>query len=483
MASLCRSVPILALPILLAAAPATGPTTSPASPAADRRTFDLRPEPPPTPALRYRLVTDPADAWPGNAAVTYLQAAVALGNRDDDHIDKAFDADAAHDAAAFEAAVAPLIAEQNVFDLLATAARQDRCEWETPVREQGIRSLVPELNWLRVLAQLVDLRGRHELKTGRPGEAVETLRLGYRLAAAADRDAFLVSGLVSAGLTAEMDRAVAELMNRPDAPNLYWALAGLPRPTASLRHAMAGERLDWAVISPTLTRRGGGGGGPVEGTPEDWEAIERESHEYVAVLRKSWASFTPAATPRPAWQALDAATAESLRPAAVAYYAATRHVDPAVAERLDPRAVAATYLIGQDAVAADEVFKLVPLPYPQLLPRAADLPARLARMGITAPTPFIVDMPSLGRACRTFARTDREVAALTAVEALRSYAADHGGRLPDGLSDVTDTPVPDNPVTGRPFEYRLDNGTATLADHSPLLADRPLEYTVRVRQP
>ena len=42
--------------------------------------------------------------------------------------------------------------------------------------------------------------------------------------------------------------------------------------------------------------------------------------------------------------------------------------------------------------------------------------------------------------------------------------------------------MPDNPVTGKPFEYRVDDGVATLGDHDPLTG-RPLEYTVRIRRP
>jgi hypothetical protein len=70
------------------------------------------------------------------------------------------------------------------------------------------------------------------------------------------------------------------------------------------------------------------------------------------------------------------------------------------------------------------------------------------------------------------------MAALTAVEAIRSYAAANG-RLPDTLDEITETPVPLNPVTGAAFEYGLDGGEAVIRDTQS--ADRPLEFRVKLQ--
>jgi hypothetical protein len=53
------------------------------------------------------------------------------------------------------------------------------------------------------------------------------------------------------------------------------------------------------------------------------------------------------------------------------------------------------------------------------------------------------------------------VALLRHVEALRLYAAAHGGALPRQLSDVG-VPLPPDPFTGQPFRYELDGPTAHL---------------------
>ena len=43
------------------------------------------------------------------------------------------------------------------------------------------------------------------------------------------------------------------------------------------------------------------------------------------------------------------------------------------------------------------------------------------------------------------------------------HAAANGGKLPATLSEVKVVPVPTDPGTGRPFEYRLDGNAATVS--------------------
>lgn len=51
-----------------------------------------------------------------------------------------------------------------------------------------------------------------------------------------------------------MDECIAQLMSRPESPNLYWALSELPRRQAIFRRSLDGER-QWALTSiPNLAR-------------------------------------------------------------------------------------------------------------------------------------------------------------------------------------------------------------------------------------
>ena len=62
---------------------------------------------------------------------------------------------------------------------------------------------------------------------------------------------------------------------------------------------------------------------------------------------------------------------------------------------------------------------------------------------------------------------DRNIAAVRVIEALRMHTAAHGGELPDKLSDATESPIPDDPGTGKPFEYQSDGESATLISRIP----------------
>jgi hypothetical protein len=75
-------------------------------------------------------------------------------------------------------------------------------------------------------------------------------------------------------------------------------------------------------------------------------------------------------------------------------------------------------------------------------------------------------------------RIDQRLALLRCVEALRLYAAGHGGRLPAQLADVP-VPVPHDPVTGKPFRYKLDGDTATVRGSPPRGMEKVALYNVR----
>jgi len=89
-------------------------------------------------------------------------------------------------------------------------------------------------------------------------------------------------------------------------------------------------------------------------------------------------------------------------------------------------------------------------------------------------------LPAISAASRAVLRIDQRIAMLRAVEALRFYAAKHEGRLPAALDQITEVPVPLDPVTGRPFQYRLDGDTATLAsaEQGIIIPDTRFEITV-----
>src|SRR5439155_17705084 len=74
---------------------------------------------------------------------------------------------------------------------------------------------------------------------------------------------------------------------------------------------------------------------------------------------------------------------------------------------------------------------------------------------------FLLALPATEKVYEAHARLERRLAGLRAVEAVRLYAAAHGGSPPKTLGEVG-VPVPDDPYTLKPFGYAVDGTTFTL---------------------
>ena len=64
-------------------------------------------------------------------------------------------------------------------------------------------------------------------------------------------------------------------------------------------------------------------------------------------------------------------------------------------------------------------------------------------------------------------RWESDLVLLLCIEALRSYAASHGGQLPQSLGEITEVSVPKDPMTGEAFRYTRTGATAVLESPTP----------------
>lgn len=434
----------------------------------DVRTFEIKPSAPPVPALKYQLIFDDlGDRRPGNAAILYLQSILLMGPDAQGKAGKALDAHDAHDANSFDS-LAGALEMTPLFQELDLAARREDCDWQPPFREVGAYTLLPHLSPLvHGIAPIIKVRALREIEQGKADQAIKTLRLGYELSNKMGREPELLSGLVSLAVTRQMNDALAQLMSRPECPNLYWALAELPDRRSILRHALDGERA-WAVPSiPHLTEARAG----QQLTAAEWQGIL----EYVWGIAN--VSGEPgdqhAKRPDPV-----KGTSPELLQQARTQYAQRHHLSADQANRIEPVIVIGSFYLQEYETWFDEQFKLRGLPYPQWLAMAKVHASQVEKLEKEQPAnPF--GMWGAARAVWKFAAVDRQLAALTAVEALRSYAAANNGALPKRLEDVTATPVPVNPVSGKAFEYRAEGESAVLSDSQ---SQDPLTYTVKVRK-
>jgi hypothetical protein len=86
--------------------------------------------------------------------------------------------------------------------------------------------------------------------------------------------------------------------------------------------------------------------------------------------------------------------------------------------------------------------------------------------------------------CRVIVkRFETNLAALQCVEAIRSYAASHEGRLPQTLAEITEVSVPRDAMIGGPFRYTCTGSTAVLESSLPGGADEKdkIRYEISIR--
>ena len=77
-------------------------------------------------------------------------------------------------------------------------------------------------------------------------------------------------------------------------------------------------------------------------------------------------------------------------------------------------------------------------------------------------TMLILLLPAVDKVYGAQVRTERRLASLRTVEAIRLQAAKNEGLVPPKLADVTIVPVPVDPATGQPFEYTVEGNRFTL---------------------
>ncbi|QDU21590.1 hypothetical protein [Urbifossiella limnaea] len=381
-------------PLLLVAAAAAAQPKAEAAPAPapqNVRKLTTTPAAAPVPALRLTLRAKPTDRVPGNAALDYYRASLLVPDwpRDPKESEK-------HHAKLDGWEATPLdklpVAEVTAyldtfaggFEVLDAAARRDAVDWQqgVPVRLDRIGDLLRDTGKLREIARLNGFRVRRDLANDDFDAATRDLRSGFRLSKAVGEGSTTLQLLIGIALGSITVGQADQLVGRPGSPNLYWALADLPRPLIDPRPALDGETVFF------------------------------EEH-----VRK-------------------------------------------------------TFLAGKDSAdlcraVREDQYKAFRLPYPRATAELAKARARAEALKKERPdavvSVFALTVPAIEKVYHSHARLDRRLDALTAVEAVRLHAAANKGTPPAALADITAVPVPNDPFTGRPFEYtaRADGFTLT----------------------
>ncbi len=432
----------------------------------------------PRPALRYTLLHEIIDQTPGNAALVYqrIRGLLAQNERWSEQSEQCEKWLKLPIEELPVDAVEELVAQHvSTLGQLVKATRCERCDWEIPIRQDGVNALLPHLSEARTAARLLALEIRLRTRQGRYPEAMDRLKAGFALTKHVGNGTVLIEGLVGVAIENMMLDRLEELVRQPGAPNLYWALSDLPPDFLNLWHATRWERCFVYVHLPVL-----------------WEA--RTGPVTAADLRRSVIEMQKIAgvgNPLPGLPDEERAALITTAMALLAYPSAIEYLqsqgcsEEEIAKTPVAEALVA-YVGGAFAVQRDNLFKWFALPYPQAQPGLARAELELQEARKTDPIGSVLPslvLPALSRAASRYAALERRVALLRCVEAIRNDAAAHGGRLPAALDDIQEMPIPLDPMTGKPFVYRLDGKTAILegpaAPGQDAKSSRSYEITIR----
>lgn len=358
---------------------------------------------------------------------------------------------------------------RDVFQQLHTAATRQQCEWDLQLAEleglEVVSFMLHDFQELRELARLVACKARYEVAQRKYTDAIETLTTGYQMARDAAEPPLLINALIGLAISQYMHTVVLDLADAPQSPNVYWALAQLPRPLVNLQPALEFELAMPFQMFPFLKDAE-----TAERTPEQWQKlIVQTMRDLNSLSNEPSQRLTDA-------QLQLAATAMMM----AAYPEAKKQLIDSGMEREKVEAMPVAQVVAIQAsrnyrYTYQEVFKWSLLPFPDGQHRMQQSLEKLKKDGLLH-RPFDTReilpiatslMPAVENVQLSVARMERRRAALETIEAIRMHAA-RTGELPAALDQLSVVPAPANPFTGRPFDYRRDErGRGILEERSP----------------
>jgi hypothetical protein len=435
------------------------------------RAVTISPQAEPRPALKYRLLPSLSERKPGNAVPIYLRL---VHEQNDASRRRWVDLPTKWNNLPLDRL--PLVEARKflkdrayMLRQLELGARREKAEWEyTLDAGDPIGLLLPDVQNMRGYVPLLVLQVRVAMAEKDHAAAVRHLETAFGFSQHVAEAPFLISSLVAVATSSIFFDTVTEFVEQPDAPNLYWALTALPRPLVRMRKSMDFERAMMKLQFPDLADLD-------RARPaEEWDEVLKR-------VRKEWqrlAAFDRNPKPPPAGTTADDPASKSPDLATARKYLTEQRGLPAERVKAMPDAqVLVLWMASTFDDFADDCFKTASLPYLKAQPLLAAAAKRLKAAPDNEGHRLAKWLlPAVNKVRDAQNRLDRRIAALRVIEALRLHAAANSGKLPDNLSDVTVVPVPNDPGTGKPFDYKSDSakGTATLTGTIP---NRPPELT------
>ena len=397
--------------------------------------------------FRYRMLPDAVDLQPGNAASLYMSACTlmsgfdtkenlaALDETEDGPVDKIDRAKASK-----------LLASVAALRLVELGARREYCHWDLPVREEGFSTLLPHLSQIRSICRLLSLQAKLQIADGKFDEAAHTIQTGLAIAKHLDSEGMLVQQLVGAATTELMLSRVEQWITTPGSPNIYWSITDLPTPFFDLRSSLRAERAVtyWAI--PHLKEA-------VDGklTPEHFREMSAKVFQLYDITERS-PEIRFAVQPKAGENDI-----AGLVSGAKVKLLAMGYPDKSLGGMSNEQMVGLWWGLSYEQ-AIQDCTKALALPVYQDTSLMQLAGATESRAQADPLNPILQVLPSMLWARLAMARVDRRIGEMRCLEMIRAYAAAHENAAPGSLAATPGVPAPIDPLTGLPFQYRVDAG-------------------------
>ncbi len=337
-------------------------------------------------------------------------------------------------------------------------ARQLGADWQIwfNLREDGIGTLLPEVQKMRELAHVLKIRMRYELGTGDFEKATYSARTFYGLASSFESHPTLIGFLVGIAIESICLEALEEMLQQPNCPNLYWSFTEIPAYVLNPRICVGGEPLISQIYFQPFTQA-------------QEPMTEENLYKHLETIDKlrnyadpNYADPSDRKAMKFSLQMAIRATDKKKLEAARKFLVDTG-TDAKLVQKLPDLQLIVTADIRQFEVLLDDVMAIQNLPHLDSLKMANEIDKQSK-----ASQSLMADwlLPANRKIKAAHVRLQQRVAYLRTIEAIRLYAFDHDGQLPTKLADCT-VPLPLDPVTGKAFEYAVKDGVATLHGGDP----------------
>jgi len=347
----------------------------------------------------------------------------------------------------------------NVYRHLESGSRCDYCDWQHHIRgnENPIALLLPEVQEARDLARALQVKARVEIYEGDYDAAIKTIRIGKYLAKHVASEPIIVSVLVGFAIDGLMDSALSELMRQPDAPNLYWTLSAQPGLIGAMSNAMEMEMDMLRAMFPGLAKAMDT---PDDMSDADWKELQNRMIKIAPLLL----DYTNEKMESSLFLFGNLASYPQAK-----QWLIDQGKQPEEVESMSSVKVLGLWSIERYKVLRDDMLKLVMLPLSQRKPILDEWDHKVwehtRNFGRATPLDVMISLltPAVQAAFNAEARNAMNTDALRIVAAIRVHAAQNDGKLPEKLDDIVAVPIPScDPFTGKPYDYKIKDGAAVI---------------------